>query len=80
MTLTAAERAEAIRKATLIARGNFEKFTIQQELELFNVFSDVADDLVKQIEIYSKMGKIPPARITMIYDHVKKQMKVLNKR
>ena len=68
------DRAKIIKNATIRARNDWIDYTVVQERQMFNLFNDAANSLVKQIERFSVEGMIPPARMTQLYANIKDEM------
>lgn len=66
--------SEIIRKAIEEARGDFIDYTIAQEKKIYILFEQASNQLTVNIAKFTRQGKIPPTRLTLLLSQVKNEM------
>jgi len=69
--------ATRIRRAIKEARSDWLAYTRTQEREIFELFATSASNIISQIEVFQKAGKVPPARLNFLLGNLLDEMRVL---
>ena len=69
-----ADRAEIIKRASIKARNNFDDFQADQEIKLYKILTQTADNINAKLLTYEAAGKIPPARLKALNEYIKQEI------
>ena len=72
--------AETIRQAMKEARESWVDYTIAQERKIYALFEQASNQLTANIVKFTRQGKIPPTRLTLLLNQVKAEMDRLRPR
>lgn len=69
--------ATRIRQAIKKSRSDWLAYTRTQEREIFELFATSANNIISQIEVFQKAGRVPPARLNFLLGNLLDEMRVL---
>jgi len=68
---------DIIQQALLEARRSWEAHMETRLKEIYDLFQMSSNNIINQMERYSIKGTIPPYRLNLLYDSIKKEMQIL---
>ena len=74
---SSATRQARIKAATLKGRQDWEDYTLTQEQLIYDIMLDSSLQIERQIAKYTSEGKVIPARLPIILDQLKTEMRAL---
>jgi len=71
---------EIIRKATLLARKDWQVYTVAQEQEIYVIFSAAADQIERRVQQMIRAGKVPPFRLFQLHRVITEELTAIRPR
>ena len=80
LTAASAARQQLIRDATLAARNSWSDYVLLQDEAILRTFEDASSEILDTINRYTVAGKVPPSRLTAIYNNTHAEIVNLRRR
>jgi len=72
--------SEIIRKATLLARKDWQVYTVAQDREIYAIFSDAAVQIERKVQKIVRRGKVPPFRLFALHRSITDELAAIRPR
>lgn len=75
-----ADAHDIIRKVTLLARKDWQLYTVAQEREIYAIFSAAANEIERKVQRLIQRGKVPPSRLFILHKSITEEMAAIRPR